>query len=73
MQKKTTTKAKTTNGNGFSAVATATTLATTTPSRDQIARRAYELYVARGRAGGHELEDWIQAERELAGKTHSHN
>ena len=37
------------------------------PSREQIARRAYEIYVARGKAAGHEMADWIQAERELSG------
>jgi hypothetical protein len=30
-----------------------------------IARRAYELYLARGCQHGHDLEDWVQAEREL--------
>jgi hypothetical protein len=30
-----------------------------------IARRAYELYVARGGEDGHDIEDWLQAEREL--------
>jgi HSP20 family protein len=30
-----------------------------------IAYRAYELYEARGREGGHDLEDWIRAESEL--------
>jgi len=30
-----------------------------------IARRAYELYEARGREHGHDLDDWLQAEREL--------
>ena len=32
---------------------------------DQIRERAYELYEARGREGGHELEDWLRAEDEL--------
>ena len=36
-----------------------------TIERDRIAERAYELYVSRGREGGHELEDWLAAEREL--------
>jgi len=35
------------------------------PSREEIARRAYELYLARGGADGSEQEDWLQAEREL--------
>jgi hypothetical protein len=30
-----------------------------------IARRAYELYEKRGRKHGHDLDDWLQAEREL--------
>ena len=30
-----------------------------------IARRAYDLYLARGCTPGHQLEDWLQAEREL--------
>jgi hypothetical protein len=32
-----------------------------------IARRAYDLYLARGCAHGHDVEDWLQAERELRG------
>ncbi len=32
---------------------------------EQIARRAYEIYLARGSEPGRELEDWLQAEREL--------
>ncbi len=32
---------------------------------EQIARRAYELYLARGCEHGHDAEDWKQAEREL--------
>ncbi|HZQ47296.1 MAG TPA: DUF2934 domain-containing protein [Verrucomicrobiae bacterium] len=43
------------------------------PTRDEIARRAYEIYLARGKAGGRETEDWYQAERELLGKTHRNN
>jgi len=31
----------------------------------EIRCRAYELYLARGAQPGHELEDWLQAEREL--------
>jgi Protein of unknown function (DUF2934) len=33
---------------------------------EEIARRAYAYWEARGRAGGSELEDWLRAERELA-------
>jgi hypothetical protein len=31
----------------------------------EIRGRAYELYLARGAQPGRELEDWLQAEREL--------
>ena len=30
-----------------------------------IARRAYELFEKRGREHGHDLDDWLQAERDL--------
>jgi hypothetical protein len=36
-----------------------------TANAGDIARRAYELYVARGCDAGHDVEDWLQAEREL--------
>ena len=32
---------------------------------EQIRRRAYEIYLARGEEHGHDIEDWLQAEREL--------
>jgi hypothetical protein len=32
---------------------------------DLIRERAYQLYEARGRQQGHELDDWLQAEREI--------
>ena len=35
------------------------------PSREEIERRAYELYVARGEVDGYDQEDWLQAEQEL--------
>jgi outer membrane protein TolC len=37
------------------------------PSEDEIARRAYERYEARGREDGHALDDWLDAERDLNG------
>jgi hypothetical protein len=42
----------------------------TTPSgaprdRDEVAIRAYEIYCGRGREHGHDLDDWIEAERQL--------
>lgn len=36
------------------------------PTDEQIARRAYELYLDRGQTPGHELEDWLKAEWELS-------
>ncbi len=35
------------------------------PTSDEIAARAYEKYVARGRAHGYDREDWLAAEAEL--------
>ena len=35
---------------------------------EQIARRAYELYVWRGREDGHDLDDWLKAEAEIKGE-----
>jgi Protein of unknown function (DUF2934) len=34
-------------------------------SQELIARRAYLLYLARGAEDGHDIDDWLQAEREL--------
>ena len=36
------------------------------PAQDEIARRAYELYLQRGSVPGHETDDWLQAEAELS-------
>jgi hypothetical protein len=36
---------------------------------EQIRVRAYELYEQRGKDEGHEIDDWLQAEAELTGKT----
>jgi hypothetical protein len=35
------------------------------PERERIARRAYEMYLARGGAEGDPMEDWLAAEREF--------
>lgn len=35
------------------------------PTHEEIATRAYEIYLERGGAPGHEVEDWTRAEREL--------
>ena len=34
-------------------------------TKDDVARRAYELFLARGGAEGHDVEDWLEAERQL--------
>jgi hypothetical protein len=39
----------------------------------EIRSRAYELYLARGAQAGRELEDWLQAERELAAEVRGAN
>ena len=36
------------------------------PTQDQIAARAYEIYLERGRTPGDPMQDWLRAERELA-------
>ena len=35
-------------------------------SEREIRDRAYEIYLQRGAQAGYELEDWLQAERELS-------
>jgi hypothetical protein len=35
------------------------------PSPDAIAGLAYHLYETNGRRDGHDIEDWLSAEREL--------
>jgi hypothetical protein len=35
------------------------------PTYEQIAQRAYEIYMARGQTQGDEQNDWLQAESEL--------
>jgi hypothetical protein len=35
------------------------------PTTEEIAQRAYEIYQARGGTEGQDIEDWLQAEREL--------
>jgi DUF2934 family protein len=38
---------------------------TSNPTNDEIAQRAYEIFVSRGGEPGHDLDDWLQAESEL--------
>jgi len=35
------------------------------PTPEQIAARAYQIYLERGRLPGHDMDDWLQAEYEL--------
>jgi hypothetical protein len=35
------------------------------PDHDEIARCAYELYLSRGAEDGRDLQDWLDAERQL--------
>ena len=37
----------------------------TSVTESEIARRAFELYCERGREDGHDVDDWLNAEREL--------
>jgi hypothetical protein len=37
-------------------------------SDEDIRSRAYEIYLGRGEQPGHDLDDWLQAERELETK-----
>ena len=34
---------------------------------DSVARRAFELFLERGGVHGHDLDDWLAAERQLRG------
>jgi DUF2934 family protein len=34
---------------------------------DEVARSAFALYCERGRHDGHDIDDWLQAERKLRG------
>jgi hypothetical protein len=40
-----------------------------TVTNSDIVRRAYDLYLGRGCEHGRDVEDWLQAERELRGST----
>jgi hypothetical protein len=42
--------------------------AKTPPTREEIALRAYHIYLERGGTPGNQLEDWTRAERELLEK-----
>jgi hypothetical protein len=42
-----------------------------TVTGNDVARRAYDLYLGRGCDHGHDMDDWLQAERELQGDPES--
>ena len=44
-------------------------LSTRQPSREEVERRAYEIWKARGGEHGSHQDDWLRAERELAGES----
>jgi len=44
-----------------------TRVAKNQPTQEEIALRAYHIYLERGGMPGNELEDWIEAERQLVG------
>ena len=48
-----------------------TVVASATPQQEEIARLAYEFYEQRGRIPGHELNDWLEAERMLRTRNQS--
>jgi hypothetical protein len=35
------------------------------PTHQEVAARAYQIYLERGRVEGHEIDDWLQAEYEV--------
>ena len=41
------------------------TVTADSPRHEKIRIRAYEIYMERGGEPGHDLDDWLQAEREL--------
>lgn len=43
------------------------------PTRHQIERRAYEIWLRRGGGDGNAAVDWLQAERELLTEIKAHN
>ena len=45
-----------------------TQTASEAPTREEIELRAYQIYVERDGAHGQDVEDWLQAERELVEK-----
>jgi hypothetical protein len=72
MSKQPKSSASSTNTSTTPATRPASAARETTASRpvtlvtpEQIAARAYEIFIARGQQDGRDLEDWLQAESEL--------
>ena len=63
VEKTAATKAQNSNGSDDTSAEFGTKSA---PNREQIALRAYELFLARGSEPGHEEADWLAAEAELS-------
>ena len=60
-----TARAKNTNKAEASETLDDKTVGLNEPAREEIERRAYELYLERGEVPGLDQDDWLQAEREL--------
>ena len=56
--------AKKISTNGRVSKATTTT-SKAAPTREEIAKRAFEIWMGRGQPKGSEVDNWVQAEREL--------
>jgi len=65
-RKKTTVKGRSKSVDPATAHAGSTNGRSSDVSREQIARRAWEIYLSRGATDGRDFDDWLQAERELA-------
>jgi hypothetical protein len=46
---------------------TVKTETTRVPTREEIGKRAYDIYLSRGGAPGSQMDDWLAAERQLEG------
>jgi hypothetical protein len=44
---------------------------TSAPTHEQIAARAYEIFVERGRPQGRDLDHWLEAEAQLRASIHA--
>jgi hypothetical protein len=53
---------------GPATISTQPKTASEAPAREEIELRAYQIYVERDGAHGQDVEDWLQAERELVEK-----